>query len=191
MTTAAWAAIGTILSVLVAVAAVAAQLRGVAMQLRQGAAITAADHTRRRAQATIEFYLATMDRRNELRDRLADDRDGDAVALLVARIKRRGIHSRHGHAVRAYLNLWEALGVGVAADVYDKAVVEALTGGRVIAIWDNYEPFIAWRRDVVARSDPEETLYVALERLADDLRAMRDERSVAAVDLLCRRTTVP
>lgn len=107
-------------------------------QIAQAREATVAEHDRRRREATIDFYLATMRRRHDLRDDLADDRDRKAVARLIEKIRDEGIDSDKGHAVREYLNLWESLAVGVEEGVYELEIVDALTGARMVAIAENY-----------------------------------------------------
>jgi Domain of unknown function (DUF4760) len=177
MTTYEWLAVvtaGVGLAVNVAVLYVLVrQLGAVRDQIAQARDATVAEHDRRRREATIDFYLATMRRRHELRDYLADDRDREAVAHLIEEVRDDGIDSEKGHAVRDYLNLWESLAVGVETDVYALEIADALTGARIVSIAENYQEFIAWRRDAIEQVGSEEKLYEALERVARRIGAAR------------------
>ncbi len=49
-------------------------------------------------------------------------------------------------------------------------IVDAPTGGRVVAIADYYEPFIDWATDETDQAEDDEEVYAALEHVAGRVR---------------------
>jgi hypothetical protein len=137
------------------------QIRIALRQVAQAAESTKRDHERRRKQATLDFYATTLEKRSQLRSILPYDRNVVGVRDLLSTATDED--SDAGHAITDYLSLFESLGAGVATDVYSFPVVDAVAGGRVLAIAENYGPWIRNRRQHFGTPK----LYEHLEALAD------------------------
>jgi hypothetical protein len=152
------------------------QLRALRQQIKSADSATKADHARRKKQATIEFYAATLEKRSALRSTLPSDRDGEAIAQFLidaAESKRRA------RDISEYLGLFELLASGVNTGVFDRKVIARMAGGRIRAMVENYRPWIERQRTLLDAP----LLYVELEALAEFLTRRverRRERAMAA-----------
>jgi hypothetical protein len=169
--------IGALVIGLATLVALLWQLRLLVKQVALAANATRLDHERRRRQATLDFYATTLAKRSELRAVLPYDRNVAGVHALLARAVDE--EDEAGNAITGYLSLFESLGAGVRDDVYSFPVVEAVAGGRVLAIVENYRPWIEDRR----RHFQNPRLYEHLEWLADQIARHR----AAAPDRPARR----
>lgn len=152
----------------------ALQLKELKRQVVQSAEATKLDHVRRRAQATIDFYRTTLDKRVSLRESLPDDRDAAGVADLVAEAIEKD-ESDSAHAITDYLTYFEMLATGANAGVFDIDIVERLAGTRILAIVANYKSWIEFRR--AKYSQPK--LYQELVTLGDEIRDRRSLEQTA------------
>ncbi|MFC8274650.1 DUF4760 domain-containing protein [Streptomyces sp. NPDC057271] len=140
---------------------------------------TAQDHDRRRKQATMEYLTAIMERRKELYDAgIPDERDHVAVSALVSL-------SLSGDAaatklITSYLSALNYLGVGTRSDAFDRAVVDQAWGGLIIAVRDNYAPWIEAQRQ--AHGEPR--LYEDLQWLAGEMTPRRAATHPVDSDIL-------
>ena len=109
-----------------------------------------------------------MNRRGELRERgIPDDRDTASLAALIDR-------SLIGDAeatriITEYLKIFNLLGVAVQADAFDSKVIDQAWGGTIVAVYQNYRPWIDNQR--ASRSEPR--LYEDLELLASRMSPRR------------------
>jgi hypothetical protein len=144
----------------------ALQLVALRRQVQQSKDATNLDHARRRAQATIEFYQSTLEKRKALRAVLPYDGDAAAVAELIER----ALHeSGERESVTEYLGLFELLAMGTNTGVFDIAVLERMAGTRVRALTQNYMPWISARRAQLEHPK----LYSELVALSLHLEARR------------------
>ncbi|MGH8910689.1 MAG: DUF4760 domain-containing protein [Egibacteraceae bacterium] len=146
------------------------QLRVLRQQVDQARKATELDHQRRKAQATIEFYATTLEKRSQLRATLPYDRDADAIRILLERANDET--NEVEKPVMEYLGLFELLATGVNTDVFDLATMERIAGGGIRAMAANYKPWIDHRR----RKFDSPLLYVELEELAAVLEKRRAAR---------------
>jgi Domain of unknown function (DUF4760) len=116
----------------------------------------------RRREASIQFYMATLDFRDARKTTLPHDKDGPAVARLIEEAKddtaTQGI-------IRSHLSYYEMLAMGVNTGVLDEEIVNRSGGMSVLAAWQNYMPWIEKRR----RELDAPTMYSELEMLASRL----------------------
>lgn len=146
----------------------ALQLRIFQQQVRDSKDAIERDHKRRRAQATFEFYEATLNKRSKARTKLARDRDHEGVLEMIAEAKsgNKGLTD----AITDYLNLMELMATGVLSDTFDLETIERLAGGRIIAISENYRTWFEYRRTTLNS----QTIYAEIDELA---RRIRDRRA--------------
>ncbi len=144
------------------------QLRELRRQIKGSSEADKRDHERRRKQATIEFYAATLERRNALRHELAEDRDSEAITRVTEKLREQGKSAPEWHSVVEYLNLWETLATGVNSDVLDYSTISRLSGQRVISIVRNYWSWIDWRRSELASPSVYSELETLATRIADE-----------------------
>jgi hypothetical protein len=139
------------------------QLRYLGKQVRDASTATQLDHDRRRKQATIEFYTDLLTMRAALSDHVPYDRDAAAVAELLTRAANGDdIATR---AILEHLSLYELFAAGVRTDVFDFSVAWRTAGNRIVAIMDNYRPWIDERRVILGQPG----LYYELEWLAKEV----------------------
>lgn len=148
----------------------ALQLRALRRQIAVAEEATRLDHDRRRKQATLDFYTATLEKRAALRDLLPYDRDADAIRDLIRDIKSED--DGRGKEITNYLSLFEGLAAGVNSGVYDLDTIERVAGGRIRAIAHNYKSWIDSRRAMFDNPN----LYEELDHLAGQLEARRPGR---------------
>jgi hypothetical protein len=165
---------------------VAGQVAIANRQLRHAQATTEADIERRKRQATIDYFMSTLDQRAALskdlphvQDRHAIDRyvksalggvatdasseDGDRLSDVTPDQKRRRIGE--------YLSFYEAMAVAVASDVYDLTVLDAMDGGTIRDIATNYKPYF----DGIRGTPESASWFVELEWLGEQIKKLRGE----------------
>lgn len=138
-------------------------------QLRLNLNQSVKEAERVKCQATIESYMATMQRVSEWRAVLPDDWDRHAIDAYVTDAYR----SRNKDKKRVlanYLQYYEALSVAVLSGIYDLDVIDSIGGSRIINIAENYQAFFAKRRKEVGA----DTAYRNIENLAKELSALRN-----------------
>lgn len=119
--------------------------------------------SRRRKEATINAFNATLEIRRSLHEVLPDDWDQQATRAVVERII--AGDALLERTLRNYLGYLENFSVSVSGGVYDLEVADALFGPRLIRIVENYKPYIDARRQEVGH----EGVYAELEWLAAEL----------------------
>ncbi|MFG1797786.1 DUF4760 domain-containing protein [Nocardia sp. NPDC049149] len=165
-----------IISSTIAVIAIAvniAALLFLGLQVRQGVQNAAAvdkarqeEWVRRRKEASMQFYMSTLDRREHRMSTLPPDRDGVAIKRYLEDVE--SDNSKHS-AVRTYLSYLEMLGTGVNSGVLDIEVIELYAGGTIVATWNNYGEWIAKTR--VKFQSPR--IYCQFEMMARDIAQRR------------------
>jgi hypothetical protein len=118
------------------------------------------DHTRRKQQATIEFYERTLLKRVELTEYLGHDRESQRIRENIWAAK----HGNRilGDAISEYLNIVELLAAATLLEIFDIDTMKKIARGRILAIAENYREWIVYRRTLF--DSPE--LYIEIERLA-------------------------
>lgn len=154
------------------------QLRQLKRQVQLAEAESALDHRQRRAQATIDYYRTTLEKRSELRSKLPHDSDAEGIRNLI--------NTRLGHdgvidsAVADYLAMFELLAAGVNTDVLELSVIDRLANRRIRDIAANYGPWIEHRR--VELGHPR--LCLELTSLATKLQLLESQRQDASPEVL-------
>jgi hypothetical protein len=121
---------------------------------------TERDILQRKRESTIEFYSETFQSRLMLVHELVDDRNSEAIRSLITTPES---HTGElAHNIRAYLSMFEMLAAGVHKDVLDFDMVNTIAGARIVAIKENYWPWILERRERLNS----QTIYIELENLA-------------------------
>jgi hypothetical protein len=151
------------------------QLRGLRQQIESAADEARDRNTRERRRETMEVYAATLSKRIELRDDIDQDRDAEAIARRVERLKKAKSSEEERDAILDYLNYWEMLAAGVNEKILDYETASLIARGKIIAIYENYGPYIEWRRDT-----HDDSLYSELQKLAEKLEAERAQEAVEA-----------
>lgn len=143
-------------------------LGGLFLQIRSAARAQERDHERQKKQATLDAWNdpAAFDWRESMWSQLPNDRNLAAVRSYCPDPSEED--HPHFQPVVTYLNYLENLAVGVHHSIYDLVVLDALAGGRIVAAWQAYEPFVHGRR----RSIESQTLWVEFERLAQEIAAL-------------------
>jgi hypothetical protein len=137
-------------------------------QLRHNLNLSVKEAERVKRQATIESYMATIQRVAEWRSVLPDDWDREAIDAYVRgayRPRRKG----KVKVLANYLQYYEALSVAVLSGIYDRDIIDSIAGSRIINIAENYGNFFTVRRKEVGA----DTAYRNLELLACQLRELR------------------
>lgn len=159
-----WALICSLASLVVSIVAFGA----LAWQLVMLAQATKLDHVRRRKQATVEYMSVTMDKLAQFGGfGVPDARDQAAIASLVERAV-----AGDGEAIRmitGYLTIFNYLGVAAHSDAFDLEIINQARGGTVIAVAENYRPWITFQRE----KTHEPRLYEDLEWLASRMTPRR------------------
>jgi hypothetical protein len=141
-------------------------------QLQDNTDLSTNEALRVKRQATIDFYMNTMQRVNEWRSLLPDEWDQPAVEAYIN--KAYG-HSHGGKGklgiLAGYLQYFEALAVAVRSGIYDLTVLDSIAGSRIINICENYQSFFDKRRVEVGTGKA----YEHLEWLGDEIRKHRAE----------------
>lgn len=138
-------------------------------QLRDNNDLSTKENLRIKRQATIDFYMATVERVAEWRSILPDDWDGPAITAYMKSLYSGQRDKEKMLVLASYLAFWEALAVAIRAGIYDLAVFDSIAGSRILNICDNYQGFFVARRKEVGT----DLAYVNLEWLAAELRIFR------------------
>ena len=160
---------------------------GVATQLRHSQATTDADIQRRKRQATIDYFMSTVDQRAALSKNLPHVQDKNAVFRYVKSAlggavkdgpKGDGEHNdlppeQKRHLISEYLSFYEAMAVAVAADVYGLTVLDAMDGGTIRDIATNYKPYFKGIRTTPERA----SWFVELEWLGEQIKKLRGDHN--------------
>ncbi|MEU6547052.1 DUF4760 domain-containing protein [Streptomyces sp. NPDC046859] len=126
------------------------------------------DHDRRRKQATMEYLTANMDRRKALFDEgIPLERDHQAISDRI-NLALSG-DDQETKRITAYLTIYNFLAVGTQADAFDLDVIHEAWGGFIIAVWNNYRPWIEAQRE--EHGAP--SVYENLEWLAGQITTLR------------------
>lgn len=147
---------------------IAAQVVLARRQLRENLSQATSEAARIRRQATVEFYMSTMQKVSEWRSVLPADWDKQQIEAFTNRIYRRGGESKK-LVLASYLAYFEALAVAVRAGIYDITVLDAIAGARILNISENYQRFFALRREEVGTVHA----YRNLEWLAHSIGELR------------------
>jgi hypothetical protein len=147
---------------------IATQVAVARQELRHNLILSAREAERVKRQATIESYMATMQRVAEWRSVLPDDWDQPAIEAYTRRACRPGGKAK-ARVLANYLQYYEALSVAVLSGIYDRDAIDAIGGSRIINIADNYQTFFTKRRREVGAN----TAYRNIEELARQLREHR------------------
>lgn len=111
----------------IGLAFVAIQVVLARQQIRGTFEQSAREALRVKRQATIDFYMATMQKVGEWREQLPDDWDTAGICSYVD-----GAYRRKGGARRRilaiYIGYFEALAVAVHSGIYDLSVIDSLAG---------------------------------------------------------------
>jgi hypothetical protein len=141
-------------------------------QLRYAQQVTAAEDARRRSQATIDFYMATIDKVIRWREDLPNDWDSAAIERLITEAYETN-DDRRQRQIAVYLGFFETLAVAVRHGVYDLNVIDDIAGSRLLNISSNYETFFKRRRIQVGA----QTAYENLVWLGKELATLPSRRT--------------
>jgi hypothetical protein len=137
-------------------------------QLQDNLAQSSKEALRIKRQATIDFYMSTLQKVSEWRSILPDEWDKQKIDAYI-----HTAYSRKGRVktliLASYLGYFEALAVAIRAEIYDLAVLDSIAGSRIINICENYQAFFVMRRKEVGT----ELAYRNLEWLGDEIRKLR------------------
>jgi hypothetical protein len=139
-------------------------------QLQDNIDLSTREALRLKRQATIDFYMSTIQKVNEWRSLLPDEWDKPAVEKYVDKAYGHG-GKNELHVLAAYLQYLEALAVAVRSGIYDLDVLNSIIGSRIINICENYQPFFDKRRAEVGTSKA----YENLEWLGNEILKYRTE----------------
>jgi hypothetical protein len=121
------------------------QLRLLSEQLKQDGQSVELDHSRRKAQATLEFSTATLAKQEQWKHLLPDYyRDEQDVRRSVLSIDSK---DPLDSTLQDFIGFFEELATGVNLGVYDVDIVDHLMGTRVIRAFKAFEPWIERRRE--------------------------------------------
>jgi hypothetical protein len=160
----------------IALGFVGVQIRYAARQTKRAAQDQEAEHLRQRRRDTVEAVRATTQYRERLKAPLPwNDRDGIQVKKFLDEAE--GDPAKLV-SIRAYLDYLEMLAVGVNEGVFDLPTLSRSSGGRILAVADNYTEYIERRRKELGSA----TLYAELEQLAASIREYRSRGAQAETD---------
>jgi hypothetical protein len=144
----------------VGLAFVAIQVVLARRQLQHAQDTNNAEIRRVRRQATIEYFMSTVEQRERLAAGMPDSHDTDEINQYIdaAFSEEGGAKQRR---LRDYFSFYEAMAVAVAADVYDLVVLDAMDGGTIRSITTNYRAYFQRVRGTPQSS----TWFVELEWL--------------------------
>lgn len=168
-----WSLIAAFTSVLVNLVlfrVFAGQLRELRHQTSNAQNESVRDHDRRRKQASIEFYATTLEARERFKHELPEDRDAQAIRTLISTPDAH--QGETFHVLREYLSLFELLATGVNSEVFDVNVMTDIAGGRLLAIRDNYWPWIEERKRITESP----LLYSEFDSMCQSIRSIRDTK---------------
>lgn len=120
------------------------QVRHAVGQSRKAAADTEFERRRQCKRDTIEAARATVKYREQLKAKLPwNDRDATQVKAYLDEAEG---DDETKLAIRAYLDYLEMLAVGANEGVLDVETLSRMSGSRILAVADNYQPYIVRRR---------------------------------------------
>jgi hypothetical protein len=125
---------------------------------------------RERRQATMQFFAETLDIRRTMPLELPEDRDRAGIAQLLNRLEGTSPEIRRERSLlNEYLAWWEltATSINPEVNVFDPRLLELFANGRLIAVWNNYRPFILAEREWHGEPD----LFSELEAVANQWQA--------------------
>lgn len=136
-------------------------------QLYQAQDINEQEITREKRQATVNFYMTTIEQRARLKATLPEDWDADGIGDFIEGALSKGDDAQQ-KCISDYLAYFEVLAVGIGANIYDIEVLYTIAEGRLLNIFRNYQPYIQTMREKTGLA----TLYIELEWLAERLKEM-------------------
>jgi hypothetical protein len=117
-------------------------------QLQDNIDLSAKEALRVKRQATVDFYMTTMQKVSEWRSILPGDWDRSGIDAYLS-----SAYGRDGRAkieiLASYLQYFEALAVAVRFDIHDLSVLDLIAGSRIMNICENYRSFFVNRRKEV------------------------------------------
>ncbi len=149
---------------------IAAQVVLARRQLKENLSQAAREAARIKRQATIEFYMSTMQKVSEWRSVVPDDWDKPKIEAFTRSVYRRNAKAKM-LALASYLGYFEALAVAIRADIYELTVLDAIAGSRILNICQNYQQFFTLRRNQVGTVHAYENLEWLGKKIAK-LRAL-------------------
>lgn len=135
-----------------------------------------AENTRRKREATIDFYMDTVKHRSKWTAVLPDDWSEEEIHEFI----KTAYQTSDAEKLKCmidYLGYFETLAVAVSAGVYDLETLDSLAGTRIRRIAANYQPYFA----EVRRATGVKAMYVELEWLADRLAETRAKHSAYVI----------
>jgi hypothetical protein len=138
-------------------------------QLRDNNDLSTKENLRIKRQATIDFYMATVEKVSAWRSILPDDWDGPGIDAYTKSLYSGQRDKEKMLALASYLGFWETLAVAIRAGIYDLAVFDSIAGSRILNMCENYQAFFVLRRKEVGT----DLAYVNLEWLGAELRIFR------------------
>ena len=144
------------------------QVRHVMTESRKAANSQEAERARQRRRDTIDAVMATSRQHARLKSALPwNERDPEVVRLFLDEAEKDHVKRS---AVREYLDYLELMAVGVVEEVLDLETITRMSGGRIIAVADNYAPYIERRR--LELSSP--SLYSEIQAMASLIRTKKE-----------------
>ncbi len=141
----------------------------VGLQLRSSNRANREDHDRRKKQATVDFWVQTLERRHAIVQQLTSDRNGQGLKKYLKHLGHED--NAEVRTVHRFLSLYELLAAAANTDVFDLEVLSRIAGRHVIATADTYRAWILERRE--QRESPR--MFSDLLELADRLRSHREK----------------
>jgi hypothetical protein len=141
------------------------------LELNTGRKESAEAHSRTRRQATIDFYIQTLERRIRWRSDFPDDYDRDALHSTFEHLAADPYSTDNEESIKQikeYMAFWELTAIAITNDVYDEDLFRVMLRSRFLNIAENYRPFMDYARK--ERGDNTKRLYVNLQELAADWR---------------------
>jgi len=126
-----------------AVAATALGAAAVFLQLREVAKRASIDYSRQKKQATIDFYVQTLEARSQFGSELPPDRDAKAIKEFLSRC---GNEEDVAETVNGYLGYWELLAAAANEEIIDRDTIALIARTRIVSIVDNYGEYIKAER---------------------------------------------
>jgi hypothetical protein len=141
------------------------------LELNTGRKESAEAHSRARKQATIDFYIQTLERRIRWRSSFQDDYDRDGLRSTIEQLAAdpdSAQNEKRIKQIKEYMAFWELTAIAITNDVYDEDLFRVMLRSRFLNIAENYRPFMDYARK--ERGDNTKRLYVNLQELAADWR---------------------
>jgi hypothetical protein len=138
-------------------------------QIDQAQDINQQEITREKRQATIDFYMTTIEQRARLKETLPEDWDTERIETFINSAFSRE-HDAQLKCISDYLAYFEVLAVGIGANIYDLEVLFTIAEGRLLQVSRNYQPYVKAMREKTGLA----TLYIEFQWLAERLLEMRE-----------------